>query len=210
MPRGSGTSNDGTSGTPLLQRAHTLPHSNPLTLASSLHTGGLLLLNQAPPPRNNSQSHSPSHVRPSAPPPQAGRSQQRHNVHVLFLNDDKHDHVLNRLTSLLGSKVHKHGFCHVEIVIPDTESGGGYLSSSIYNGETVTLTRTKTFANPGMRMAVIWDGALFLKCNKINFVCAWCFCTRQRGCTWAMTATLKQLQATLCSRSRWTATSSRA
>jgi hypothetical protein len=26
---------------------------------------------------------------------------------------------------------------------------GGFLSSSIYNGETVTLTKTKTFANPG-------------------------------------------------------------
>jgi len=45
------------------------------------------------------------------------------------------------------------GFCHTEIVIPDLEcttlGSPSYLSSSIYNGETVTLTRTKTFANPG-------------------------------------------------------------
>jgi len=44
----------------------------------------------------------------------------------------------------------------VEIAIPDLErcppgSAGqpAYLSSSIYNGEKVSLTRTKTFANPG-------------------------------------------------------------
>lgn len=38
----------------------------------------------------------------------------------------------------------------MEIAVPDTDTNdGGFLSSSIYNGETVTLTRSKTFANPG-------------------------------------------------------------
>jgi hypothetical protein len=74
-------------------------------------------------------------------------------VHVLFLQPVLHDpqeHFLNRLTSFVGEKVHKRGFHHVEIVVPDldTSSSGGFLSSSIYNGETVTLTKTKTFANP--------------------------------------------------------------
>ena len=78
----------------------------------------------------------------------------RHSVHVLFLQPILHDpqeHFLNRLTSFVGEKVHKKGFHHVEIVVPDmdtTSSPGGFLSSSIYNGETVTLTKTKTFANP--------------------------------------------------------------
>jgi len=78
---------------------------------------------------------------------------QRHNVHVLFLADQRGDHFLNRLTSMIGQRVHKQGFCHTEIVIPDLETSTlacpTYLSSSIYNGETVTLTKTKTFSNPG-------------------------------------------------------------
>ncbi len=79
---------------------------------------------------------------------------QRHNVHVMFLTPDtRSDYLLNRLTSMLGKRVHKQGFCHTEIVIPDMEHTTlgcpAYLSSSIYNGETVTLTKTKTFANPG-------------------------------------------------------------
>jgi hypothetical protein len=81
---------------------------------------------------------------------------QRHNVHVLFLADQRGDHFLNRLTSILGQRMHKQGFCHTEIVIPDLETSTlacpSYLSSSIYNGETVTLTKTKTFANPGDHM----------------------------------------------------------
>lgn len=84
------------------------------------------------------------------------RKSQRHSVHVLFLQPVLHDpqeHFLNRLTSYVGEKIHKKGFHHVEIVVPDIEpdSGinkGGFLSSSIYNGETVSLTKTKTFANP--------------------------------------------------------------
>jgi hypothetical protein len=72
---------------------------------------------------------------------------------VLFLQplpNDPHEHFLNRLTSFIGERVHKKGFHHTEIVVPDIQSGdGGFLSSSIYNGESVTLTRTKTFANPG-------------------------------------------------------------
>jgi hypothetical protein len=74
-------------------------------------------------------------------------------VHVLFLADQRNDHFLNRLTSMLGRRVHKQGFCHTEIAIPDMESSTlscpSYLSSSIYNGEAVTLTKIKTFSNPG-------------------------------------------------------------
>lgn len=71
-------------------------------------------------------------------------------MHVLFLSaDGPKDHILNRITSALGARVHKNrGFCHTEICIPDLQNPPSYLSSSIYNGETVTLTRTKTFANP--------------------------------------------------------------
>lgn len=80
-------------------------------------------------------------------------SRDRHAIHVLFLQplpNDPHEHFLNRLTSYIGAKVHKKGFHHTEIVIPDLEDDPkGFLSSSIYNGETVTLTKTKTFANPG-------------------------------------------------------------
>ena len=79
----------------------------------------------------------------------ASSSHQRHNVHVLFLEDQKGDHILNRLTAMLGRRIHKQGFCHVEIVVPDV-STGEYMSSSIYNGEKVTLTKCKTFANPGL------------------------------------------------------------
>ena len=51
---------------------------------------------------------------------------------------------------MIGRKLHKGaGYCHVEIVVPADDQSGEYLSSSIYNGETVTLTRSKTFANPG-------------------------------------------------------------
>lgn len=76
------------------------------------------------------------------------RARQRHNVHVMFLESPKNDHMLNRVTAALGRMVHKRGFCHVEIAVPDPLSNE-YLSSSIYNGETVTLSRSKTFANPG-------------------------------------------------------------
>lgn len=76
---------------------------------------------------------------------------QRHAVHVLFLqpaNNDPHEHFLNRLTSFVGRRVHGcQGFHHVEIMVPDIDQPG-FLSSSIYNGETVTLTKSKTFANP--------------------------------------------------------------
>ncbi len=81
---------------------------------------------------------------------------QRHNIHVLFLAANQNDFFMNKLTSIIGSRVHKHGFCHAEIVIPDmaehragSHAAGSFLSSSIYQGETVTLTKTKTFANPG-------------------------------------------------------------
>ena len=106
-----------------------------------------------------SRANARSEGKGSNPEVQACR--QRHNVHVLFLSSQPDDHVLNRLTSMLGRSVHKQGFCHVEICIPDREcQGEGYLSSSIYNGETVTLTKTKTFANPGYTVLTFTvDGA---------------------------------------------------
>jgi hypothetical protein len=82
----------------------------------------------------------------------AGDVQKRHSIHVLFLQPSAHDpeeHFLNRLTSFIGMRIHGRGFHHVEIVVPDGTSAGSFYSSSIYNGETVTLTKTKTFANPG-------------------------------------------------------------
>jgi hypothetical protein len=78
--------------------------------------------------------------------------QKRHSIHVLFLQPAAHDpeeHFLNRVTSYIGKKIHGRGFHHVEIVVPDGTNAGSFYSSSIYNGETVTLTKTKTFANPG-------------------------------------------------------------
>lgn len=80
----------------------------------------------------------------------APNSDGSHSIHVLFLQPapgDPQEHLLNRLTSFIGQKVHSRGFHHTEIVIPDPADG--FLSSSIYNGETVTLTKSKTFANPG-------------------------------------------------------------
>lgn len=77
-----------------------------------------------------------------------------HAVHLLFLEPSARDPWLNRATSIVGARVHGRGFCHAEICIPHFPrglSGGqqGYLSSSIYNGETVNATVVKTFANPG-------------------------------------------------------------
>lgn len=47
---------------------------------------------------------------------------QKHNIHVMFLSSQKDDHLLNRLTSMIGHSIHQKGFCHVEICIPDAES----------------------------------------------------------------------------------------
>ena len=74
------------------------------------------------------------------------------SIHVLFLQPvpgDPQEHFLNKLTTFVGQRIHSRGFHHTEIAIPDVENAGSYLSSSIYNGETVSLTKTKTFANPG-------------------------------------------------------------
>lgn len=72
-----------------------------------------------------------------------------HVIHVLFLETQPDDPWLNRATANIGERVHGRGFCHVEITMPNIYSGNSaYVSSSIYNGETVTLTQTKTFANP--------------------------------------------------------------
>lgn len=69
-------------------------------------------------------------------------------VSILFLKGRSDDPPVNKITSMLGSLVHgNEGFCHVEITIPDRN--GMYTSSSIYQGEKVTLTQSKTFLNPG-------------------------------------------------------------
>jgi hypothetical protein len=67
-------------------------------------------------------------------------------VHVLFLHPAAQDPVLNRLTSYMGRLTHGVGACHVEICMPH---GDGFMISSIYNGETVNMSTTKSFANPG-------------------------------------------------------------
>lgn len=89
-------------------------------------------------------------------------------IKVLFLEPQKRDFVVNRITAYIGGLLHgardggaeaRHGFCHVEICIPQDddenhhvsvdERSSNYLSSSIYNGETVSLTHSKSFGNPG-------------------------------------------------------------
>lgn len=68
-------------------------------------------------------------------------------IHVLFLRSQPGDRPINRLTGLLGGLLHANdGFYHVELCIPHPQ--GGYVSSSVYQNETVSLNRMKTFANP--------------------------------------------------------------
>lgn len=69
-------------------------------------------------------------------------------VNVLYLESKSDDAWMNRLTAAFGGLVHGGpGFCHVELCIPDGRQG--FMSSSIYQNENVTLTSSKTFANPG-------------------------------------------------------------
>lgn len=68
-------------------------------------------------------------------------------VHVLFLEPCDEDYALNRLTAYVGGRLHGKRLCHVELCMPD--GNAGFVSSSIYNGESVSLNRHKTFANPG-------------------------------------------------------------
>lgn len=74
---------------------------------------------------------------------------------MLFLEPDhRSDHWLNRLSASIGRRLHGRGFCHVELSMPSLDRSrvgqhGGYVSTSIYNGETVRVVSTKTFANPG-------------------------------------------------------------
>lgn len=94
---------------------------------------------------------------------------ETHSIHVLFLQPtpgDAKEHLLNRLTSMLGEKVHSKGFHHAEIVIPDVENPCSFLSSSIYNGETVSLTKTKTFANPGYTVTTFTVSSKELACIR--------------------------------------------
>jgi hypothetical protein len=67
-------------------------------------------------------------------------------IHVMFLKPDSTDPMLNRLTGYLGGMVHGVSACHVEVSVPHL---GGYMTSSIYNGDVVNVNMTKTFANPG-------------------------------------------------------------
>lgn len=69
-------------------------------------------------------------------------------IHVLFLKTRPDDFLLNRVTAHLGGYIHKNeGFSHVELSVPHA-SGKGYVSSSVYQNETVSLNQKKTFANP--------------------------------------------------------------
>lgn len=72
-------------------------------------------------------------------------------IHVLLLKPSENDHWLNRATAALGGWVHNNdGFCHVELCVPNER--GSYVSSSIYQGETVSLNERKRFANPGYQV----------------------------------------------------------
>lgn len=68
-------------------------------------------------------------------------------IHILLLRPGAQDYWLNRMTAAIGGAVHgNQGYCHAELCVPHPR--GGYISSSIFNGETVTMNHTKTFANP--------------------------------------------------------------
>jgi hypothetical protein len=71
---------------------------------------------------------------------------QNHAVHVLFLRPGSKDPFVNRLTGYVGGMMHGIGACHVEICMPHAD---GFMTSSIYNGETVNITTSKSFSNPG-------------------------------------------------------------
>jgi hypothetical protein len=71
---------------------------------------------------------------------------QNNAIYILFLHPDNGDPFLNRVTSFLGAAMHGTGACHVELCVPHN---GAYMTSSIYNGETVNVTTSKTFSNPG-------------------------------------------------------------
>lgn len=70
-------------------------------------------------------------------------------VHLLFLVPDRQkDAPMNLATAAVGGAFHGDGFCHTELCIPHP-IGHGYQSCSIYQGECVSVTQSKTFANPG-------------------------------------------------------------
>jgi hypothetical protein len=71
---------------------------------------------------------------------------QNQAIHVLFLKPNTTDPFLNQLTAHIGQAMHGVGVCHVEISVPHV---GGYLTSSIYNGENVSVNTSKNFSNPG-------------------------------------------------------------
>jgi hypothetical protein len=71
---------------------------------------------------------------------------QHNPVHILFLRPSCNDPFINRLTAYVGGAMHGVGACHVEICMPHAD---GFMTSSIYNGETVNITTSKSFSNPG-------------------------------------------------------------
>jgi len=73
-------------------------------------------------------------------------------VHVLFLESRADDHILNRMSAAIGRMTHGMGACHVELCLPE---GSQYVSASIYNGEKITMSAQKTFANPGYTVHTI-------------------------------------------------------
>lgn len=96
-------------------------------------------------------------------------------IQILFRQASNDDPFLNQLTAYVGESMHGKGFCHTELCIPSLSPGnningvmgdGNYISSSIYNGETVTLDHVKTFANPGYVVhTILVDSA---QLNMIN------------------------------------------
>lgn len=68
-------------------------------------------------------------------------------ISILFLKPLRREEVLaNRVAAWFGWLVHGNNFHHAELCIPYR---GGQMSSSVYQGETVSLTQVKSFANPG-------------------------------------------------------------
>jgi hypothetical protein len=75
-------------------------------------------------------------------------------IMVGFLKSERDHPMLNRITGFLGNLLHAEVerpmyFCHVELIVPYQ---GRHISSSIYQGETVSMSDTKTFSNPNYIM----------------------------------------------------------
>lgn len=70
-------------------------------------------------------------------------------IHILFLETASDEpNLVNYITSAYGRFLHGKGIHHVEICFPENRTSNQFISSSIYAGETVSMNRIKTFANP--------------------------------------------------------------